>query len=75
MCYNCLMEDMDEWDYENLGIEDGTYDRNNKMSYQASFGSSVDLDELDDDEREAYELGYNIGAEDYDLYDDDEDDY
>ena len=69
------MEDMDEWDYENLGIEDGTYDRNNKMSYQASFGSSVDLDELDDDEREAYELGYNIGAEDYDLYDDDEDDY
>ncbi len=69
------MEDMDEWDYENLGIEDGTYDRNNKMSYQASFGSSVDLDELDDDEREAYELGYNIGAEDYDHYDDDEDDY
>ena len=67
-------DDYDEDDYENLGIEDGTYDRINKMSYQASFGSSVDLDELDDDERDAYELGYNIGAEDYDIHDDDEED-
>ncbi|MBQ3473879.1 hypothetical protein IJH24_00390 [Candidatus Saccharibacteria bacterium] len=68
---------MDESDYENLGIQDGTYDRENKMSYQASFGSSINLDELTDDERDAYELGYNIGAEDYDLHDtdDDEDDW
>ena len=68
------MDNMDESDYENLGIEDGTYDRQNKMSYQASFGSSVDLDELSDEEREAYELGYEIGAEDYDLHDNDEED-
>ena len=70
---------MDESDYENLGIQDGTFDRENKMSYQASFGSSVDLDELTDDERDAYQLGYDIGAEDYDLHDfgdeDDEDWY
>ncbi|MBR2839964.1 hypothetical protein IKE82_01380 [Candidatus Saccharibacteria bacterium] len=69
------MGNMDESDYENLGIEDGTYDRNNKMSYQASFGSSVNLDELSDEEREAYELGYEIGAENYDLYSDDEEDF
>ena len=66
---------MDDNDYENLGIEDGTYDRQNKMSYQASFGSSVDLDELSDEEREAYELGYEIGAENYDLDSDDEEDW
>ena len=66
---------MDESDIENLGIEDGIYDRQNKMSYQASFGSSVDLDELSDEEREAYELGYEIGAENYDLDSDDEEDW
>lgn len=69
---------MDESDYENLGIQDGTFDRENKMSYQASFGSSVNLDELTDDERDAYQLGYDIGAEDYDLHDtnfDDEDEW
>ena len=68
------MDNLDESDIENLGIEDGTYDRQNKMSYQASFGSSVDLDEPSDEEREAYELGYDIGAEDYDFHDYDEDD-
>lgn len=69
------MNNLSDLDIENLGIEDGTYDRNNKMSYQASFGSSVDLDELSDEEREAYELGYEIGAENYDLDTDDEDDF
>ena len=69
------MDNLPDLDIENLGIEDGTYDRQNKMSYQASFGSSVDLDELTDEEREAYELGYEIGAENYDLDLDDEDDF
>lgn len=69
------MDNLSESDYENLGIEDGTYDRHNKTSYQASFGSSVDLDELSDEEREAYELGYEIGAENYDLDSDDEEDW
>ena len=67
------MDNLDESDIENLGIQDGMFDRENKMSYQASFGSSIDLDELDDEEREAYELGYEIGAENYDLHDTDED--
>ena len=61
---------MDEYtddDLEALGIEDGTFDRDNDMPYQGSFGSSVDLDELTDEQREIYELGYNTGAEDYDL--------
>ena len=69
------MDNLSDLDIENLGIEDGIYDRQNKMSYQASFGSSVDLDELSDEEREAYELGYEIGAENYDLDLDDEDDF
>ena len=69
------MDNLSEDDVETLGIEDGTYDRQNKMSYQASFGSSVDLDELDDEQREAYELGYEIGAENYDLDSDDEDEF
>lgn len=68
---------MNEDDYENLGIQDGMFDRENKMSYQASFGSSVNIDELSDEERDAYELGYEIGAENYDLhdFDDEEDDW
>ncbi len=37
------------------------------MFPHSGFGSSVNLDELDEDQREAYELGYGIGAEDYDL--------
>ena len=69
------MTNLSDSDIENFGIEDGTYDRQNKMSYQASFGSSVDLDELSDEEREAYELGYEIGAENYDLDSDDEDEF
>lgn len=45
------------------------------MPYQGSFGSSVDLDELTDEQREAYELGYEIGAENYDLDSNDEEDW
>ena len=60
---------------EALGIEDGTFDRDNNMSYMGSFGSSVDLDELTDDQREAYEQGYYAGAEDYDLSSEDEEEF
>lgn len=56
--------------YEALGIDDGRFDREHHMLPHSGFGSSVNLDELDDDQREAYELGYGIGAEDYDLSDD-----
>ena len=56
--------------YEALGIDDGRFDREHHMLPHSGFGSSVNLDELDEDQREAYELGYGIGAEDYDLSDD-----
>jgi|GEM_PF-2820674 len=56
--------------YEDLGIEDGRFDKDHHMLPQSGFGSSVNLDELTDDEREAYEMGYSLGAEDYDLSDD-----
>lgn len=56
--------------YENLGMEDGRFDKDHHMLPHSGFGSSVNLDELNDDEREAYEMGYSIGAEDYDLNDD-----
>lgn len=56
--------------YENLGVEDGRFDKDHHMLPHSGFGSSVNLDELSDDEREAYEMGYSIGAEDYDLSDD-----
>lgn len=55
--------------YEALGVDDGRFDREHHMLPHSGFGSSVDLDELDEDQREAYELGYGIGAEDYDLSD------
>ena len=55
---------------EVLGNDDGTFDRVNHMSYQSSFGSSVDLDSLTLEQREAYEMGYNDAAADYDLSDD-----
>lgn len=57
--------------YENLGMEDGRFDKDHHMLPHSGFGSSVNLDELSNDEREAYEMGYSIGAEDYDLSDDD----
>lgn len=53
--------------YEALGMDDGRFDREHHMLPHSGFGSSVNLDELDEDQREAYELGYGIGAEDYDL--------
>ena len=56
--------------YEALGTDDGRFDREHHMLPHSGFGSSVNLDELDEDQREAYELGYGIGAEDYDLSDD-----
>ena len=59
---------------EELGIEDGSFDKDNHMPYRSSYGSSVDVDDLDDEEREAYILGYDTGAEDYDLYYNDDDD-
>ncbi len=53
--------------YEALGMDDGRFDKEHHMLPHSGFGSSVNLDELDEDQREAYELGYGIGAEDYDL--------
>ena len=69
-----MYDDLDLDDIETLGIDDGTYDRQNHMSYQASYGSSIDLSELDEEQRDVYDLGYSVGSEDYDLYDDDEED-
>ena len=72
-----MYDDLDLDDIETLGIDDGTYDRQNHMSYQASYGSSIDLSELDEEQRDIYDLGYSVGSEDYDLYDndDEEDDW
>ena len=57
-------------DYDSDDDDDGRFDREHHMLPHSGFGSSVSLDELDEDQREAYELGYGIGAEDYDLSDD-----
>lgn len=66
------MDDLSDADIEELGIEDGTFDRDNDMPYMGSYGSSIDLDELTDEQRDAYEQGYYSGAEDYDLDTDNE---
>ncbi len=63
------------YEIEELGMEDGNFDKDNHMPYQSSYGSSIDVDDLDDEEREAYNLGYYNSAEDYDLFDDDEDEH
>lgn len=62
------------YEIEELGMEDGTFDRDNKMPYESSFGSSVDLSDLTDEQLEIYKMGYDAGADNYDLYSDDEDD-
>ena len=59
---------------EEFGVEDGTYDHDNRMPYESSFGSSVDLTDLTDEQLEAYKMGYDTGAGDYDLYGPDDDD-
>lgn len=66
------MDKYDDDEIEELGVEDGYYDKTNHMSYQASYGYSVELDELSDEQRDLYDLGYNMGAEDYDLFDDED---
>lgn len=64
----------DIYELEEMGIEDGNFDKENHMPFYSSHGASIDIDDLTDEEREAYELGYNTGAEDYDLDSDDDDD-
>ena len=60
---------------EELGIEDGDFDMDNHMPYRSSYGSSIDVDDLEDEEREAYDRGYHDSIEDHGLYDDDDDDF
>ena len=59
---------------EEFGVEDGAFDKDNKMPYMSSYGSSVDIDDLSDEQLEMYKLGYDAGTEDYDLFSSDEDD-
>ena len=59
---------------EEFGIEDGTFDKENHMPFWSSYGSSVDITDLTDEQLEIYKMGYDTGAEDYDLYSDDDDD-
>jgi len=66
---------MNKSDLEELGLEDGIFDKDNHMPYQASYGASVNLNELDDDQLEAYEQGYLTGAEDYDLNNENEENF
>jgi hypothetical protein len=60
---------------EELGIEDGDFDNDNHMPYRSSYGSSIDVDDLEDEEREAYDRGYHDSIEDFDPYSDHDDDY
>lgn len=62
------------YEIEEFGIEDGTFDKDNHMPYMSSYGSSVDITDLTDEQLEIYKMGYDTGAEDYDLHDDDDDD-
>ncbi len=61
------------YEIEEFGIEDGTFDKDNHMPYMSSYGSSVDITDLTDEQLEIYKMGYDTGAEDYDLFSDDED--
>ncbi len=68
------MDQYSIYEIEEFGIEDGTFDKDNHMPYMSSYGSSVDITDLTDEQLEMYKMGYDTGAEDYDLYADDEDD-
>ena len=60
------------YEIEELGMEDGNFDKDNHMPYLSSYGSSVDVDDLEDEEREAYNNGYYNSTEDSNLFDDDD---
>ena len=62
------------YEIEELGMEDGNFDKDNHMPYLSSYGSSVDVDDLEDEEREAYNNGYYSSAEEPSLFDDDDED-
>ena len=45
-----------------------------RMPFGSSYGSSVDITDLTDEQLEVYKMGYDTGAEDYDLYTHDDED-
>ena len=64
------MDQYDIYEIEEFGIEDGSFDKDNKMPHMSSYGSSVDMADLTDEQLEAYKFGYDTGTEDYNLYND-----
>ena len=48
---------------EEAGYADGEFDSTNDIASYSSYGASIDLDELSDDERDAYDSAYHSGLE------------
>ena len=65
MCYNKSMDYDDDYGMspEEAGYADGEFDSQNGGIDGASYGASIDLDSLTDDERDEYESAYYSGLD------------
>ena len=72
MCYNTGMSsELTDAEIELQAGLDGEFDARSGMPRFGGYGGSVDLDDLDDEQRTIYEMGYDMG---YDLGNDEAED-
>lgn len=60
------MSKYDDFEVEAAGFDDGNIDKDMHLPTYSSYGSSIDVDELTDEQRDLYENAYFSGEEDFD---------
>lgn len=59
------LDEMSDGEVEMAGLQDGEFDANNDAPAYSQYGSSVDLNELDDDQKDIYDDAYHAGFDSY----------
>ena len=58
-------EMISDFDVEAAGFDDGSIDKDMHLPAYSSYGSSIDVNKLTDEQRDLYENAYFSGEEDY----------
>ena len=59
-------EMISDFDVEAAGFDDGSIDKDMHLPTYSSYGSSIDVNKLTDEQRDLYENAYFSGEEDFD---------
>jgi hypothetical protein len=59
------VDEMSDGEVEMAGLQDGEFDANNGAPAYSQYGSSVDLNELDDDQKDIYDTAYHAGFDSF----------